>query len=451
MEATASLPLPVQALPRRRFVWLAAVAALVLGALPAAAAADTFTVNLHGDHAPGACNQADCTLREAAIAATALGGDDAINLPSSKPYRLQRSSSLGGPEATHGDLDVGTMFAIGNGLRVVHPGDGRATINASGADDRAIEALGRLELTRIKLRGGEANSGGQAGGGVYGDGPVILRRSKVVGNEAGDVGGGVFMEHGALVSRRSVLADNRAGAGGGIFIDSAANMDIAKTTIRGNEAFNGDAGGIWLGEGTAGSFITASTIAHNETNRDGGALFARTDFLRIDNSTLTENTAGGRGGGIYAYPDSQAHLNGVTIARNRADSDDSAGPDSGGGIFADGGSDVIEVRNSLVVKNRTTADAINECRAPAPVGVDSLGGNLITATTDCAFFDDTEDIVDSNPGIGPLAGNGGPTQTIALAAGSPAINQADGPIPLERDQRGDLRQNPDIGAFERSQ
>jgi hypothetical protein len=110
---------------------------------------------------------------------------------------------------------------------------------------------------------------------------------------------------------------------------------------------------------------------------------------------------------------------------------------------------VIEIRNSLVAKNRTTADAINECRAPAPVGVASLGGNLITSTTDCGFFDDPEDIVDSSPKIGPLAAKGGPTQTIALNGGSPAINQADGPTPLERDQRGQLRHNPDIGAFER--
>jgi hypothetical protein len=103
-----------------------------------------------------------------------------------------------------------------------------------------------------------------------------------------------------------------------------------------------------------------------------------------------------------------------------------------------------------VANNRDTDGAIQECDAPAPVGIASLGGNLITSTSGgCDFFDDPEDIVDAVPKMAKLQSAGGPTQTIPLKAGSPAIDQADGPVPQERDQRGHLRDDPDIGAFER--
>jgi hypothetical protein len=112
--------------------------------------------------------------------------------------------------------------------------------------------------------------------------------------------------------------------------------------------------------------------------------------------------------------------------------------------------DLMQIQNSVVVKNRSTDGVIQECDAPAPVGIDSQGGNLITSTGGgCEFFDHAEDLLDPAPLIAKLKDAGGPTKTIPIRAGSPAINQADGPEPLVRDQRGQLRVNPDIGAFER--
>ena len=57
----------------------------VFGLTASSALAKTFTVNKHGDHAPGKCNAADCTLREAVMAATAKPSDDRIELPSTSP------------------------------------------------------------------------------------------------------------------------------------------------------------------------------------------------------------------------------------------------------------------------------------------------------------------------------------------------------------------------------
>ena len=68
---------------------LAAVTIIGLLGLTALAAtpalAKTFNVNKRGDHVPGKCNAADCTLREAVIKATAKPSDDKIKLPSTSP------------------------------------------------------------------------------------------------------------------------------------------------------------------------------------------------------------------------------------------------------------------------------------------------------------------------------------------------------------------------------
>jgi hypothetical protein len=60
------------------------------------------------------------------------------------------------------------------------------------------------------------------------------------------------------------------------------------------------------------------------------------------------------------------------------------------------------------------------------------------------------DLVRKKPRIGRLKRNGGPTKTVALKQGSPAIGKAHRPSAPDRDQRGRKRGNqPDIGAFER--
>ena len=60
-----------------------------------------------------------------------------------------------------------------------------------------------------------------------------------------------------------------------------------------------------------------------------------------------------------------------------------------------------------------------------------------------------EDLVAPDLRIKDLGNYGGPTKTIALKANSPAIDEADGPSPLTIDQRGETRDDADIGAYER--
>jgi fibronectin-binding autotransporter adhesin len=426
----------------RRLLLLVPLVVAVLAAAAESTTAKTLKVNKRGDHVPGKCDRKDCTLREATIAAAAKDGDDVIKLPSRKPYRLSRDATKPGPDEVKGDLDFVNPFGLDNDVRIVHPGKGRATIDAGKSGDRAIESIGAVWLKKLVVRRG-ATLG--SGGGIHADGTLIIRNSRIVRNETGDAGGGIEISNGSLFVIGSVVKRNGAWDGGGLFVGNSASLQLTRSTLSRNEAKIGSGGGAWIGTGLffGASRITASTIDHNSAAADGGGLIARAADLRIENSTLTRNRAAARGGGIYSRPGSEAKLNGVTIARNVA------AINSGGGIYADGGSDVIEMRNSLLAGNESAGGVISECDAPAPVGINSLGGNLLGGGAGgCSFFTDPEDIV-AAPKLGGFGDHGGPTETVPLRKGSPAIGQADGPGALTRDQRGVPRKNPDIGAFER--
>ena len=425
-----------------------ATATLTTGALltlPASSGAEVFEVTERGDHAPGACTNGDCTLREAVIEANGQPGDDRVELPSRKPYNLTRELGLGPGEAEDGDLDLDS--GLGNLITIAHPGKGLATIDATGAEDRAIELVGAGTLRKLQLRDGDANSTGEAGGALSVDGNATIVRSRIKGSEGSDVGGGIFIADGRLILRRSSVRQNVAGGeGGGIFVNEDARFELVRSTLARNEADDG--GGVYTESEAAGNQVLATTVAGNEATEEGAGIWHGGPSLLLSNSTVADNTADGSGGGLYAAPDSGTAVEFVTIARNRADADDT-GPHGGGGIFADGGDDVVVAVNSLLARNRTTDGAFQDCDAPAPVGIVGAGGNLITTDQDCPFFDNVEDIVDPEPLIGVLDANGGPTQTVKLKQGSPAIDEADGMSVEDADQRGVERNDPDIGAFER--
>jgi len=426
-----------------------AVAVIASLAVAGAASAKTFTVNDRSDHNPGKCNAADCTLREAVIAANKRDGSDRITLPATKPYRLTRGPQ--DPDARYGDLDVRDR------LRIVHVGAGLAKIRSQ-VEDRVIESTAQLLVDKLVVRDGAVFG---PGGGVMAHHDLEVKRSRVVANHALR-GGGIAVrdpveDPADLTVRRSTVASNLASGGPGGGIDfTGANLRVVTSTIARNEATcpsiclvvdPQEGGGLRIDAG--GGRIRSSTISGNRAFDNGGGIWNGADAMGIVNTTIADNSTFDSGGGIYAAPDSGADANAVTIARNRADANDQDA-DNGGGIFADGGSDVINLANSLVVLNRTTGGVLQDCDAPAPVGVTTDGGNLISTSTDCPFFDDPEDLEDSAPMVRQLADNGGPTETAALRAGSPAIGEADGFDPPEVDQRGVARDgNPDAGAYER--
>jgi CSLREA domain-containing protein len=436
--------------------FLVLVAALVTAAT---AGAKTYEVNKRADHTPNGCKKKDCSLREAILAANARDGFDRVVLPEKKTYNLAiENADPNEDAAATGDLDVSDP------LLVTHPGKGRAKVDANGID-RVFELLngGSTTFKKIVIRSGDDAEGDDDGGGggiQAHDADLTLRRSSVSNNNADDTyGGGVELDgdsdltmlrsamngnvsdsdsgaiegdgDAALVMTRSKLNGNVSdGDGGAIYLDGS-DARIVQTTIAGNRA-NG-AGGI---NGNGALSIDRSTIANNvATSGSSGGIETGGDPTTITNSTIAGNRADEDGGGIEV--NGPLALNAGTIVRN------SSG-EEGGGLFADT-SDDIEVENSLIALNQA-ATAGDDCAGDP---FESLGHNLLGTATDCEGFDASGDFVNANPKLGLLKNNGGPTQTVALKKGSPAINKAGDSAP-NKDQRGEKRgKKPDIGAYER--
>jgi hypothetical protein len=369
-----------------------------------AAPAKTYTPDKTGDSPSGGLS-----LREAITKANNRLGSDKIVLEGGKTYKLSIPGTGDDFNAT-GDLD------IRNGaLRIESDSKKVATVNAQGLDRvfDVVHGIASAQLIRLKIIGG---------------------------NAVGD-GGGVRVFDGGLSVSRSVISGNRAvDQGGGIASDSGP-VSISKTSIKGNVGMD-IGGGISIL--SASLTVTNSTISGN-TGVEGGGIYNEDSQLSVVNSTIANNTvtdSSGDGGGIASNgAGSAVSLNAVTIARNHAN-------DRGGGFDKQAPASSFVVRNSLIALNS------------APDGPDcsefgsatSLGQNLIGNNTDCTGFGpgagDFVNLSVSQIRIGTLKDNGGSTKTIALKKGSVAINHAGSDAP-KRDQRGEKRKKPDIGAFER--
>jgi predicted outer membrane repeat protein len=293
------------------------------------------------------------------------------------------------------------------------------------------------------------------------------------GDEAGD-GGGIAIA-GNLTLSNAVVQNSSATAGGGGVFCSSGSLTMNSVNVTGNSAGNGDGGGLEL---TCPTTITGGSISNNSQtgNGRGGGLAADSTTVSLTNVTLDSNSAEGDGGGIGA--DAAITITGTTISNNSASG-------NGGGIDDGAG---LTITNSTIAGNSASpvggsihgysgANALTFVTISGNSGSDSLDGTAFTlrgtivddnaanncsaAPTDLGFnidsgatcgFSGTGSLSNTNPLLGALAGNGGPTQTMAPGAGSPAIDAVTaGCPPPATDQRGITRPQGarcDIGAVE---
>ncbi len=442
-----------------RGIVLFTTAALASIALAPHASAKTFVVTKLGDPQPNGCTRPDCSLREAVIAANDRPGADRVELPTAKTYTLgiENSAPSGEDAAAEGDLDITDT------LRVGHPGKGRATVDAERVD-RVFDVLAAAQFADLVITRGFAEE--EFGGGIRAVADVTILRSVVTKNRTGDAdGGGIGFPdvEGSLTVSRSVVSRNVSrDDGGGVSFDTegpgefrvdrsrfsgnrsqdwgggfitAKTANITKSTFADNVSVSGNGGGGAI-ELPDGSQVFDSTFSGNEADGGGGGLSVTdgSDVI-LENVTIADNTAA-QGGGLLA---GEASLNAVSIVRNDAD--------LGGGLFgAPAGG--VSVENSLLALNdaQTSGD---DCIGDEPFN--SLGHNLLSTAADCLGFEVEGDIVEPNPRIGALSRNGGPTRTVPLRSGSPAIGAANALTAPGTDQRGENRDgSPDVGAFERT-
>jgi len=263
------------------------------------------------------------------------------------------------------------------------------------------------------------------------------------GNSAN--GGGIFST-GTLTVSNSTLSGNTAGQyGGGIF--SEGTLTVSGSTLSGNKTPNSIGGGIYIGNGTA--TMSNSTLSGNSAVLGGGILNSGT--LTVSNSTLSGNSASA-GGGIYNY-------GGTLTVSNSTLSGNSAAASDGGGIFQIGGA--LTLKSTLLANESSGGNC-------AVSGTATSDGYNLTDDSSCSFLTASTDQSDVTAGtyLGPLANNGGPTQTIALLPGTPGSTAIDAipvnectdassiPVQVSTDQRGIARpqgKGCEIGAYELAQ
>jgi CSLREA domain-containing protein len=385
-------------------------AAASAAAGPAEFTVDTTSDAADADGSDGRCLTASgaCSLRAAVMAANARPGST-ITLPPGH-YRLTIPPDprliLGShPHPATGDLNVDAPTTIrGAGAR--------GTVIDAGHLDRVFRLRADTHMSDVTITGGRA------------------RQRELPFTDTG--GGGIVNER-HLTLRRVAVTGNSAGYGGGVFNIPDSHLDLVDSTVSGNTA--GEAGGIRFDDSGT---VTNSTIADNRVTdpgdrpgslggTGGGIDIRGLGIVRILNSTITGNSSSDGGGGINIAP---AYLDSLPAPL----------PD-----IVDLPLGRMNLRNSVVAGN-TVDGAAADCEK-AFATITSLGHN-IDGDSSCRLTA-AGDLPGRDPRVGPLADNGGPTDTVALLPGSPALDAADG-CPAT-DQRGVARpQGPacDIGAYE---
>ena len=291
---------------------------------------------------------------------------------------------------------------------------------------------------------------GWNGGGIFNGGKLTIDNSTINKNEGYSTGGGIYNED-ELNITNSTISENYArssGVGGAIYNDEGI-LHVTNSTISNNFAIY--SAGIESYRGTV--TITNSTITnHQKGNRYshpinyGGGISNYYGTLSVINSTISNNRARYGGGGIVNENGTLNVIN-STISNNSSQGVDGFGNNALGGGIHLYGSAVTNLENAIIADN-LGGDCYNSS------GNNSQGYNLDSDGT-CNLTKPT-DKPNIDPRLEPLADNGGPTQTHALAVDSPAINAI--PIgengcgtDITTDQRGETRPfgiGCEIGAFE---
>jgi hypothetical protein len=437
-----------------------AIGASVLFARGADAA--TFTVTNLSDAYSGDCEPSDCSIVQAVYAANDAPGDDLITFQSG----LSGTIDLG---PMHDSLRVNDA-----GLEVRGPGAGVITI--TGGATRIFELYGfdtpgeQVLISGLTLAGADAGGGGggaiTSSAGIDEAADLTIAGAVLTGNRASS-GGAVHVTDGALRIVDSTISGNvsEGGDGGAIYLDSAGSVVIENTAVTDNRAGSlaafefGETGGGLRASDIAGDLtIRNSTFSANAAFYGGAMHIAEVDGdVAIENTTISGNRAIYDGGGIYfgyLYDDHTATIRNSTITANSAGSNPGAytGPYGGGGVFLyDDSEDTTEpITENGPVNISSTIIAANTVAGPNVAGPDlrsetfadgfNVGFSLIGDPSAATITEAPagSNLLGVDPLLGPLAENGGPTQTHLPGLTSPALEAgiANG---LATDQRGEPR------------
>ncbi len=301
-----------------------------------------------------------------------------------------------------------------------------------------------LALSNLTIKNGVGYSGG---GGVDNSGTLTVKKSNFYVNTA--LSGGAILNTGMATISNTNLSGNSpyffghsASCGA---IDNRSTMTISASTFFNNYANNNvTAGGAICNGGTlaiSGTTFSTNSSQGNNTGY-GGGIYNYAGTLNVTNSTFSANSATTSGGAIYSNGGT-GQISNSTFGNN---------PENigGGGALSNAGSSVL-IQNSIVANSGNGGNCAGT--------ITSDGYNLSSDST--CNFTSNGDLNNTNPKLSALGKNGGPTQTMALQIGSPALDAGNragcrnffGKL-LKTDQRGKRRPGGsettgcDMGAYE---
>jgi hypothetical protein len=220
------------------------------------------------------------------------------------------------------------------------------------------------------------------------------------------------------------------GYGGGIYTDGGkipGNVTVTNSTVSGNFAFN-EGGGISCGFSVL--TVVNSTVSGNFAGKAGGGISGPATIM---NSTISGNSAGDGGGLLGSGDIRNSTFNGNSAA-------------VGGGIYNVSG---LEISNTILNAGASGENIFNDG------GTVSSEGYNLSSDDGGGYLNGPSDQINTDPLLGPLQNNGGPTFTHALLPGSLAIDAGDPNFipPPSTDQRGCpfdrvFNDRIDIGSFE---
>jgi len=400
---------------------VAMLIALLVLTVSGAASAATITVTTTAD--PG--SNADCSLRSAVMAAVSQAatkgcikgdGNDSIVFNAGVTGAITLIAPL--PDITNGNLTI-TGPSGSPGITI----DAVAAQTAIG-----VNSGGALTLTKLTIVNASDSAILNIGG------KLMVDECTLSDNMATSTGGGAIFVTGGTATmtmitdstfsgNSSTIAGQAEIGGGAILVssppDNPGSLIITGSTFHRNSSA-GDGGAILSLDSVV--TIINSTFAHNSAQSGGGAIWDTESSVSITNCTFSNNTiTQGQGGAVHNFEADSFSLKGTILS----------GKAVGGNCFG------------------TITDA----------------GYNISDDASCGFSGTSRNNTDPKLDPAGLADNGGPTQTIALEVGSPAVDaipftsctdQAAMPQPVATDQRGVTRPDPedignpacDIGAYE---
>ncbi len=412
------------------------VSASVLSAQVAGAATDTVT------NCSGSASDSGSLPYEVVNASSGDTISFSVTCPSNSPITLSSTIDISTNLTINGPGASSLVVSGNNAVEVFDVNASGVTVTISGltiedgsaSNGGGIQNSGTLELTESDI---SSNIAGVGGGGINNNGTLDVTDTTVFGNSAG-YGGGIWSDN-TLSLANSNISDNSAtsvvGAGGqGGGIENGGSLNITDSTLSGNSGALG--GGIDSGASNGQiSTISNSTLSGNSSDYGGGILSRGINGSTFDvsNSTVADNHASFLGGGI-----DDVHT--LTVTNSTLSGN---GAPAGGGIEFSGGSTATIV--ATMVANSSSG---GDCTISGTL-ID--GGYNLDDDGTCGFSA-SNDFSDTPADLDPagLQRNGGPTQTVALQPGSPAVGAVtDASLCSTPDQRGVARPRPcDIGAYQ---